>query len=105
MPPSVAGDYTRWSDCSIEDFTKMVNQKPTCLKEIDPSNPPIEIEKQPLEPRECNMNKQYPGLNGFANFNYFGKDHFYTKFVFQNWQNINFSILDIAILDSQHLGT
>ena len=75
MPPSVAGDYTRWSDCSVEDFTKMVNQKPTCLKEIDPSNPPIEIEKQPLEPRECDMNKQYPGLNGYANFNYFGEYH------------------------------
>ena len=57
----------------------MVNKHPTCLKEIDPSNPPIEIEKQPLGPRECDMNKQHPGLTGFSYFNYFGENQFKNK--------------------------
>ena len=82
LPPTVAllyknkelaigakGNKRQWSTCCVEDFTKMVNNFPNCLKEIDPLNPPKEITEQELSPRECNMQKLKPGANGYDEWN------------------------------------
>ena len=72
LNPGGIGDKRRWSSCSIEDMTKMVNEQPECLEEIDPENPPEQIPDEPISKRECDMNKLQPGHNGYDYFNYSG---------------------------------
>jgi hypothetical protein len=67
------GDKRQWSTCSVEDMQEMIDEFPTCLKVIDPSNPPTEIGDQPITSHECNLNKVKPGLNGYDISNLNGK--------------------------------
>ena len=63
----------QWSTCSVEDMTKMIDSNPTCLKVIDPNNPPIELPQLPLTKNECDLNKVRPGLNGYSALQLNGK--------------------------------
>ena len=57
-------DKTRWSTCSIEGFTALMNSNKTCLKVIDPKHPPPNPNPPILTQNECDISKAYPGLNG-----------------------------------------
>ena len=57
-------DLSRWSSCSVEDFTIQMNQNKTCLKVIDPKNPPKMPSPFDLTANECDLSAVYPGLSG-----------------------------------------
>jgi hypothetical protein len=67
------GNKSQWSTCSVEDMAKMVDNNPTCLKVIDPDNPPVELPDLPLTRNECDLNKVRPGLNGYSRLQLNGK--------------------------------
>lgn len=68
-------DKSRWSSCSVEDFTIQMNKNKTCLKAIDPKNPPKMPTPVDLTANECDLSAVYPGLNGihilYLNGNFF----------------------------------
>lgn len=57
-------DKSRWTSCSIEDFTQLMNTNKTCLQVIDPKNPPKMPSPIDLTVNECDLSSLYPGLNG-----------------------------------------
>ena len=68
-------DKSRWSSCSVEDFTIQMNKNKTCLKAIVPKNPPKMPTPVDLTANECDLSAVYPGLNGihvlYLNGNFF----------------------------------
>ena len=67
------GNKRQWSSCSVEDMAAMIAENPTCLKVIDPKNPPVELPQLPLTKNECDLNRVRPGLCGYSVLNLNGK--------------------------------
>ena len=57
-------DKSRWTSCSIEDFTQLLNTNKTCLEIIDPKNPPKMPTPVDFTMSECDLSSIYPGLDG-----------------------------------------
>ena len=61
---SAENDKSRWTTCSIEDLTKLMNKNKTCLQIIDPRNPPKMPSLVDFTVNECDLSSIYPDLNG-----------------------------------------
>ena len=55
---------SQWSTCTIERLTTRLNRHKTCLRAIDPSNPPPNPDPPIVTENECDLSEQFPSLDG-----------------------------------------
>jgi len=56
-------DKSIWSSCSIEDFTYLMNNYPTCMEAATPTNTPAPSDAG-LTAFECKLPQKYESLTG-----------------------------------------